>query len=274
MRALLRQAIFALPLALAALAGACAPAPDPSDPEAVEEFKATNDPLEPLNRAVYEVTDGVDAVIVRPIALAYRHIVPNPVRKGVRNVLNNAASPVVLANDMMQGKPKRAGDTFVRFIVNTTVGIGGIFDVATGLGYPYHDTDFGTTLAVWGWREDEGPYLFLPLFGPSNPRDAIGVGTDFVLNPLTWTHAGSVVEAMEYAKTGVDVMDTRSRFLDDLDKVKAQALDPYATVRSLYRQNRRATINEVIADDRGTAAAARRAREAAAAKPAGTAAAP
>jgi phospholipid-binding lipoprotein MlaA len=274
MRAHFRQAFLALPLALAALAGGCAPSPDSSDPDAVEEFKATNDPLEPLNRAVYEVTDGVDAVIVRPIALAYRNIVPNPVRRGVRNVLNNAASPVVLANDMMQGKPKRAGDTFVRFIVNTTVGIGGIFDVATGMGYPYHDTDFGTTLAVWGWDENEGPYLFLPLFGPSNPRDAIGVGVDFALNPLTWTQAGTLVEALEYTKTGVDVMDTRSLFLDSFDKVKAQALDPYATVRSLSRQNRKATIEEVIADDRGTAAAARREREAAAAKAAGTAPAP
>lgn len=262
-----RQALLALTLALAGALGACASPPDPSDPEAVEEFKAANDPLEPLNRAVYEVTDGIDAVIVRPIALAYRNIVPQPVRTGVRNVLSNSVAPVLLANDMMQGKPKRAGDTFVRFIVNTTLGIGGIFDVAAGWGYPYHDSDFGMTQAVWGWR-DEGPYLFLPLFGPSNPRDAIGVGVDFALNPLTWTSGGTTLEALQYTKTGVNVMDTRSRYLDDLDKLKAQALDPYATVRSLYRQNRRATIDQVIADDRGTAAAARRARETEATKPA------
>lgn len=273
MRAPFRQALLAPPLALAlalavtsGLAG-CASPSDPNDPEAVEEFKAANDPLEPLNRAVYEVTDGVDAVIVRPIALVYRNILPQPVRTGVRNVLSNSLSPVLLANDMMQGKPKRAGDTFVRFIVNTTLGIGGVFDVAAGWGYPYHDSDFGMTQAVWGWRA-EGPYLFLPLFGPSNPRDAIGVGVDFAMNPLTWMHYGTTLEALQYAKIGVNAMDTRSRYLDDLDKLKAQALDPYATVRSLYRQNRQATIDEVIADDRGTAAAARRARAGEPTKPA------
>ena len=141
MRPPFRQAQLAPPLLALALAlfgglAGCASPSDPNDPEAVEEFKAANDPLEPLNRAVYAVTDGVDAVIIRPIALADRNTVPQPLRTGVRNVLTNSVSPVLLANDMMQGKPKRAGDTFVRFIVNTTLGIGGIFDVAAGWGYP------------------------------------------------------------------------------------------------------------------------------------------
>ena len=183
MRAPLRARLFAL-LAAATLAG-CATAPDPTDPDAVADFKAANDPLEPLNRAVYEINDGIDVVILRPLALAYRAVVPNPARQGVRNLLDNLASPVVLANDMMQGKPKRAGDTFMRLVINSTLGVAGLFDVATGLGYPQHSADFGMTLAVWG-LVDEGAYLMLPLFGPSNPRDAVGRGADMALDPFTW----------------------------------------------------------------------------------------
>ena len=109
------------------------------------------------------------------------------------------------------------------------------------------------TLAVWG--AEEGPYWFLPLFGPSNPRDAIGRGVDVALDPLTWIGKGATVDALGYARTGTNAVDTRSRYIDDIDRMKAQALDPYATLRSLYRQSRRATIEEVIADDRGTSRA-------------------
>jgi len=241
----------------AALLSACATAPNPADGEAVAEFNALNDPLEPTNRVIYEINDGIDVVILRPLALVYRAVLPDPARQGVRNVLDNLASPVVLANDMMQGKPKRAGDTFMRLVINSTIGVAGLFDVATGLGYPRHSSDFGMTLAVWG--AGEGPYLMLPLLGPSNPRDAVGRGADIAMDPFTWIGKGSTVDALGYARTGTNAVDTRSRYIDDLDRLKAQALDPYATVRSLYKQNRQATIKEVIADDRGTAAAARRA---------------
>ncbi len=257
MRAPFRPALLILPLIATMLLGACATAPDPADPDAVADYKAANDRLEPLNRAVYEINDGIDVVILRPLALAYRAVVPNPARQGVRNVLDNLASPVVLANEMMQGKPKRAGDTFMRLVINSTLGVGGIFDVATGLGYPQHSADFGMTLAVWGLRED-GAYLMLPLFGPSNPRDAVGRGVDIALDPFTWIGQGDTVRTLGYARTGANAIDTRSRFIEDLDKVKAQALDPYATLRSLSRQNRKAKIDEVIADDRGTAATAPR----------------
>jgi phospholipid-binding lipoprotein MlaA len=250
MLAPLRLCLTALLLASATLTG-CATAPDPSDKEAVAEFNATNDPLEPTNRVVYEINDGIDAVILRPLALAYRAAVPDPARQGVRNVLDNLSSPVILANDMMQGKPKRAGDTFMRMVINTTIGIGGLIDVAAGMGYPKHSADFGMTLAVWG--VGEGPYLFLPVFGPSGPRDALGRGADMMLDPFMWVGRGATVDALGYARTGLNAVDTRSRFIEDLDRMRAQALDPYATLRSLYRQNRQATIDAVIADDRGTA---------------------
>lgn len=249
MRAPLRLCLTALLLASATLSG-CATAPDPSDTEAVADFNATNDPLEPTNRVIYEINDGLDAVVLRPLALAYRAVIPDPARQGVRNVLDNLSSPVILANDMMQGKPKRAGDTFMRMIINTTIGVAGLIDVAAGMGYPKHDSDFGMTLAVWG--VGDGPYLFLPIFGPSNPRDTVGRGVDMGLDPFVWIGRGTVVDALGHSRTGLNAVDSRSRFIDDLDRMKAQALDPYATLRSLYRQNRKATIDEVIADDRGT----------------------
>lgn len=263
MRAPIRFRLFAKPpavllallLAAASLPGCTSP-PDASDPDAVADYNMANDPLEPTNRVVYEINDGIDVVILRPLALVYRNVVPQPARTGVRNVLDNLASPVVLANDMMQGKPKRAGDTFMRLIINSTLGAAGLFDVATGLGYPRHNADFGMTLAVWG--VGEGPYLFLPVFGPSNPRDAVGRAGDMAMDPFMWIGQGTTVDALGYARTGLNAVDIRSRFIDDLDRLRAQALDPYATLRSLYRQNRRATIEEVIADDRGTAAAYRR----------------
>lgn len=253
MRLAVRTFLPAL-LLLGALAG-CATPPDPSDPDAVEDYKAANDPLEPTNRVIYEVNDGLDAVILRPLALAYRNVVPAPAQQGVRNVLDNLASPVVLANDMMQGKPKRAGDTFMRMVVNTTLGVGGLFDPATGMGWPRHDADFGMTLAVWG--VGEGPYLFLPVFGPSSPRDALGRGVDMAMDPFFWIGKGRTVEALGYARTGANAVDTRARFIDDLDRMRAQALDPYATLRSLYRQNRQSTIDGVIADERGVSRAPR-----------------
>lgn len=234
---------------LALLAG-CATAPPASDPEAVAEFKQTNDPIEPTNRVFYAINNGLDAVVLRPLAVGYKYAVPSVVRTGVHNVLSNLGSPVLLANDMLQAKPRRAGDTLMRFVINTTVGVAGVFDVATGWGYPGHDTDFGVTLALWG--VPEGPFLFLPVLGPSNPRDASGFGVDIALDPLTWVGKGATVDALGYTRIGLAAVDTRARLIPDLDKIKASALDPYATFRSLYRQHRESQINETRADNRAT----------------------
>lgn len=235
--------------ALAVLAG-CATPPPPGDKEAVADFQRTNDPLEPTNRVIYAVNNGLDVVFLRPIALAYRNVLPDPVQRGVHNVLTNLSSPVRLANDMMQGKPRRAGDTLVRFVVNTTAGVVGIFDVADDLGYKYHGSDFGMTLASWG--AGAGPYLFLPVLGPSNPRDATGFAVDKALDPLTWVGNGSTVTDLGLTRTGLSVVDARVGVLDDLDKIKKQALDPYATIRSVYRQYRAAKIKAEQDDDRAT----------------------
>lgn len=237
--------VFAL-LGMAALAG-CAAMPPADDPEAVREFNEANDPLEPANRVFYAVNEALDTVILRPIALGYRYGVPQPVRTGVHNVLTNLGTPVTLANDMMQGKPRLAGDALMRLVLNTTVGAAGIFDVATGLGWPEHGNDFGITLAIWGLPD--GMYLFVPVLGPSGPRDAIGFGVDtVVLDPFGHVGKGSTVLALRWGRLGIGAVDARAVVLDDLDRALAGALDPYATVRSLAQQYRRQQIEDLRRD--------------------------
>jgi phospholipid-binding lipoprotein MlaA len=238
------------PLGLSLGLTGCATAPPADDPEAVTDFKLTNDPLEPTNRVFYVINDGLDTVILKPAAQAYRYVVPGPVRDGIHNALANLGTPVALTNDVLQGKPRRAGDTTMRFVINTTVGVLGIFDVAKGWGYPDHDTDFGMTLANWG--VPEGPFLFLPVLGPSGPRDAAGFGADIVLDPFTWVGQGAAVTAANWSRTGLNAVDSRERYLDSIDQIKKTALDPYATFRSLYRQNRAAKIEKMRNDNRAT----------------------
>jgi len=240
-----------LVMALAVLAlAACATPPPAGDADAVAEFKQTNDPLEPTNRVFYAVNNGIDAVVLRPLAVGYTYAVPQVVRTGVHNVLDNLGSPVLLANDMLQTKPRRAGDTLMRFAINSTVGVAGLFDVASDWGYPAHDTDFGITLALWGLPE--GPFLYLPILGPSNPRDATGFGVDIAMDPLTWVGQGQTVADLGYVRYGLTAVDARAGVLDDIDKIKAQALDPYATFRSLYRQHRESQVEETRSDTRAT----------------------
>ena len=235
-------------LLVAPLVAGCAGRP--ADPAAAADFDQANDPLEPTNRVFYAVNNGIDTVVLRPAAQAYRAVVPGAVRRPVHNLLDNMTSPVRLANDMLQGRPRRAGDTFMRFLINSTAGVGGLFDVAEGLGYPNHQTNFGMTLALWG--VGEGPFLFLPVFGPSNPRDAAGLAVDTVMDPFFWPPNGTGFATLRWSRAGLAAVDTRERYLDDLDQVKKTSLDPYATFRSLYRQRRASDLEETRADRRAT----------------------
>ncbi len=228
----------------------CAKPPPANDPDAVAEFNEAKDPLEPTNRVLYSINNGIDTVILRPAALAYRAVVPERVRTGVHNVLSNLTTPVMLGNDILEAKPRRAGDTTMRFLINTSIGVVGIFDVAKDLGYPEHDTDFGMTLALWG--VPEGPFLFLPVLGPSNPRDAIGRGVDVAGDPFTWVGQGTVVTVLNWTRYGFTALDQRTQVLDAIDSIKKTALDPYATFRSLYRQHRQAQIQKARDDNRAT----------------------
>ena len=244
-----RLLLAAASLSPVLLLGACATPPPADDAEALAEYRQNNDPLEPTNRVLYRVNDAIDTAVLQPVARGYRAVVPGAVRRPIHNVLRNTISPVRFVNGVLQGKPRRAGDALMRFLINTTVGVGGLFDVATDWGYPAHETDFGTTLALWGIPE--GPFLFLPVLGPSNPRDAAGLAGTVALDPLTWvTFGGST--ALGATRYGLGAVDLRERALDPIDEVKRTALDPYATFRSLYRQNRQSEIDRVRADEERT----------------------
>ena len=236
-----RMALAAALLLLGPLLG-CATPPPASNPDAVAEFNEANDPLEPTNRVLYAINNGIDTVILRPAAVAYRAALPEPVRTGIHNLLSNLSSPVLFANDVAQAHPRHAGDTFMRFLINSTVGVVGVFDVAKSMGYKAHGTDFGVTLGVWG--VGEGPYLYLPFLGPGSPRSVTGFAADQALDPFTWVPHGYELKTMNWARFGMTAIDTRSRLLGDLDKIKATALDPYASIRSLYRQHVQSQVDE------------------------------
>ena len=228
---------------------ACATVPPASDPDAIAEYQQNNDPLEPSNRVVYAVNDAVDTAVLAPVARGYRAVVPSPIRTGVHNLLDNLSSVVMLSNDILEAKSRRAGDTFMRMLINSTVGIGGVLDVASRWGYPSHDADFGITLALWGIPK--GPFLYLPVLGPSNPRDFAGFGGNIALDPFTYL-SGGTWRIFGYTRYGMSAIDARERHLDDLAEIKKTALDPYATFRSLYDQHRAQVIDTVRQDNRST----------------------
>ncbi len=249
-RAVLRKRLQMTGTAVLALLSLSGCATRPTEPEALAEYQSTNDPLEPTNRFFYRVSNTVDQYTLKPVAKAYVYALPQPVRTGVHNVLANFSSPTVLANDVLDAKPRRAGDTFMRFLINSTVGVVGIFDVAKGLGYPAHEADGGLTLALWG--VPSGPYLFLPVLGPSSPRAATGFGLDVALAPLTYVPRGYGLLTLNYALYGVGIVDARAGVLDQLDEIDRDYLDPYASIRSLYRQHRAAQVEDLRKDNRMT----------------------
>ncbi len=226
--------------AITSLLGACATPPDPQDQAATEAYQEANDPLEPMNRYFFSVNMFLDEILLKPFAGWYHVALPDPAEDGVRNALRNLRSPVVLANDVFQGEINRAGTTIGRFLINSTLGVGGLVDVASMMGLKYHDEDFGQTLGVWG--SGEGPYLHLPFLGPSNPRDLSGKMVDYVLDPLTWVGYIYNVSYINTIRTGLDAVDTRARNLESIAELKKGSLDFYATIRSLYRQKRNDAI--------------------------------
>ncbi len=225
----------ALILAVVLSAG-CATLPDPSDPEAVAEFEQINDPVEPMNRGIFDFNLFFDHLLLKPIAGFYRDVAPAAVQRGVHNFLNNLRSPVIFFNDVLQGEMDRAGTTVVRLLINSTVGIAGFRDQAAEWGFPYHNEDFGQTLAVW--TVPGGPYVMLPLFGPSNPRDTVGMVVDFFVDPLNWWAHDTGREYIIFARSGVRAVDLRARNFDALEDLEKSSLDFYAAIRSLYRQRR------------------------------------
>ena len=205
---------------------------------------AKGDSLEGFNRAMFSVHQVLDRILFRPVAVAYKTVVPKVVRKGIRHFFSNIGEPLVFANDLLQLKPKRAIKTFGRFLVNSTVGIGGVLDVAKTRDFrlPHHDNSFGDTLGRYG--VGPGPYLFLPLVGPSTLRDlGAGIAQGQVL-PFT---IGTPFDRAEYrvSETVLTGLDLRAESDDALKALLGSAIDPYATLRSAYLQDRAVTIAEL-----------------------------
>lgn len=230
-------------LALGFLISACAT--PPSDPEERAAYDETNDPLEPMNRAIFGFNETVDHLVLRPAGEAY-NAMPQFAQDAVRNFLRNLKSPVILLNDLLQGNTKAASDTLGRFMFNTLAGAGGIIDVAGDAGIEYHPEDFGQTLAVWG--VSEGPYLVLPLLGPSNLRDTTGLVVDSVADPVNHVARNADEDWVPFTRVAVEGIDFRARNLKTIDDLRDTSIDFYATVRSLYRQHRNNLINNGAAE--------------------------
>jgi phospholipid-binding lipoprotein MlaA len=238
--------LVALTLAVGTASG-CATRPDPqTQPEEYADYVETNDPLEPFNRVVFQFNEALDALLLTPLAILYRDVFPPIVQEHTHNALVNLGEPVVAANSLLQGKPRQAVSSLTRFAFNSTAGVGGLFDVADGMGLPRAEADFGQTLAVWG--TPSGPYLVLPVLGPSNPRDAVGQGVDSVLlDPFGLLNTiildeSDALEILGYTRAGLTAVDTRARTLEATDELRRTSLDYYAAIRSAFRQNREQRI--------------------------------
>ncbi len=229
--------------------GAYAQITDTGDPEAfAQELErgeadpasgAEGDPWEGFNRKMFAMNNAFDDALFVPAAKAYRAVTHKKQRKGIRNFLANARTPVILINDLLQGEFDRAGETMGRFVINSTIGFGGMGDPAERIGIPQHSEDFGQTLAIWG--APRGPYLVLPLFGPSSIRDGFGAGVDVALDPVIWIRTDSA-QYVRYSRAGMTLLSVREPLIEPLEGVREDSLDYYASIRSFYLQARKREI--------------------------------
>jgi phospholipid-binding lipoprotein MlaA len=200
-----------------------------------------SDPWAGYNHNMFQLNRDVDVAVVEPVAKGYRAAVPEPARDGVHNVLENIKAPTDLVNNVLQGKPEGAFNTVARFGINSTFGIGGLFDPAKRMGIEARPEDFGQTLAVW--NVETGPYLVLPFFGPSNVRDTTGMVVDVITHPITFVRYehGTAVRATRFMVSGLDL---RTNSLDLVQNIRENSVDKYAAFRSGYEQYRANAIRD------------------------------
>lgn len=208
-------------------------------PALSREPDAVSDPWAGLNRANFAVHEAIDKAALGPIARGYRAATPRFFRTGVTNLLGNLAAPTTFANDLLQGEGARAGTTLGRFVVNTTLGVGGLFDPAASFGLDKHSEDFGQTLARWG--VPSGPYLFLPLLGPTNVRDMLAAPVDVATNPLAYVQSGDDDVAPLGASGFVGALAARETLIDQIATLRTSP-DPYISYRSFATIAREAAI--------------------------------
>lgn len=209
---------------IAALSGAgCATVQGPTDPQ---------DPWEGFNRGVFEFNQSLDKAVIKPVAEFYQKVTPDPVDKSITSFFSNLNDVIVVLNDLLQFKIEQAVSDLGRFVANSTFGLLGLFDVATYFGLEKHDEDLGQTLGYWGM--DPGPYLMLPLLGPSTVRDTVGKAGDYAVSPLD-----AFDETTRWTMRGVNAIDTRADLLSVSRIAETAALDEYVFIRDAYLQRRR-----------------------------------
>jgi phospholipid-binding lipoprotein MlaA len=224
---------LALPLALLALGAA------PASAKTATDEATAKDPFEKVNRGLFMANGALDVVVVRPASMTYKRVMPRLIRTGLRNAFSNMGEPTVAMNDILQGHGKKAVITIKRLAVNSTIGLGGLFDVAGKNGLPHHDNDFGITLAKRGIPA--GPYVFLPVLGPATTRDAVGYLLAIGLDPFTYLrYPGSA--PIEYGRFVGTVFEQRADADKAIKAITSTSTDDYASFRSAYLQSREAQI--------------------------------
>jgi len=244
--------LLALCFSVAAACGAEAKAPVKT--EKVKRSTEIADPLEPINRLIFGINDILDKILIEPVAKTYKAIVPTPARNGVQNFIRNLETPLIVANSLLQGKFGDAGVATARFFINTTVGIGGLVDVAKSSGLTYKSEDFGQTLATWGFGD--GFYIVLPILGPSSFRDGIGLAADTYADPVRIIADNTGKEWIYYTRAGLEGVDYRSRMITAIDDLRRNSLDYYAAARSAYGQKRASLIDDEGEGDGASAGSA------------------
>jgi phospholipid-binding lipoprotein MlaA len=211
-----------------------------ADPFFEDDFvgQQAGDPLEPVNRPVFAGNMALDRVLIDPVSRAYGAVTPKPVKRAVRSIFSNLNAPVVLVNEMLQLRGTRAAQTLGRFVLNSTLGFGGVFDPAAELGWNEHHADFGQTLGMVG--VGAGPYLVFPLLGPSTARDAIGAAVDLALRLDTWLLP---LQGQLFLGGGFGISEREGR-REELRALRESSVDFYAAVRSAYLQTRAARVRE------------------------------
>jgi phospholipid-binding lipoprotein MlaA len=218
-------------------------AEDRNPPKSLEDL----DPMEPVNRWIFEFNEFFDFILFNPVGFVYRTILPEELRIRVGYILRNISEPIVFVNNLLQGNVEDARITLARLVVNSTIGIGGIFDVSSSLDLPYKREDFGLTLASWG--VSPGPYIVLPILGPSTLRDTCGRIGDYAFDPVNWWAFFDDKAYYSYGRTALQIIDAKADSHQIMKELEKGTLDYYATIRAWYIERRKALARKELAGD-------------------------